>query len=94
MSVKTSVTVPVGNLLIAGKCLASRVGRRGLTVRAYPVPVERAEDDQPDELAESSAERAADDLGGEAACFAPLLCPECGVVLDGSPHADGCPAGE
>lgn len=29
-------------------------------------------------------------LGGEAACFANLACPECGVVLDGSPHRPGC----
>ncbi len=28
--------------------------------------------------------------GGEAACMAHLLCPECGVVLDGSPHGPGC----
>jgi hypothetical protein len=27
------------------------------------------------------------DQGGEAACLAPLVCPECGVVLDGSPTA-------
>ena len=28
--------------------------------------------------------------GGEAACFANLVCPDCGVVLDGSPHRPGC----
>jgi hypothetical protein len=28
--------------------------------------------------------------GGEAACFAHLLCPECGAVLDGGGHASGC----
>jgi hypothetical protein len=28
--------------------------------------------------------------GGEAACFAHLVCPDCGVVLDGSPHRPGC----
>jgi hypothetical protein len=30
------------------------------------------------------------EAGGETACFAHLLCPECGVVLDGSPHRPGC----
>jgi len=30
------------------------------------------------------------DEGGEAACFAQVVCPECGVVLDGSPHRLGC----
>jgi hypothetical protein len=34
--------------------------------------------------------RALTDEGGEAACFANLLCPECGAVLDGGPHRDGC----
>ena len=32
------------------------------------------------------------DQGGEAACFAHLVCPECGVVLEGSPHRPGCPS--
>src|SRR5581483_10332212 len=31
--------------------------------------------------------------GGEAACFAHLVCPDCGVVLDGSPHRPGCSPG-
>jgi hypothetical protein len=30
------------------------------------------------------------EAGGEAACFAHLVCPDCGVVLDGSPHRPGC----
>jgi hypothetical protein len=30
------------------------------------------------------------DAGGEAACFANLLCPACGAVLDGGPHRPGC----
>jgi hypothetical protein len=30
------------------------------------------------------------DQGGEAACFANVVCPDCGVVLDGSPHREGC----
>ena len=32
------------------------------------------------------------DEGGEQACWAGLLCPECGAVLDGGPHREGCPA--
>jgi tellurite resistance-related uncharacterized protein len=28
--------------------------------------------------------------GGEPACWAHLLCPECGTVLDGAPHVQGC----
>jgi len=28
--------------------------------------------------------------GGESACFAHRLCPDCGIVLDGSPHRQGC----
>jgi hypothetical protein len=30
------------------------------------------------------------DLGGEAACFAHLVCPECGVVVGDAPHRPGC----
>jgi hypothetical protein len=30
------------------------------------------------------------EAGGEAACFAHLVCQDCGVVLDGSPHRAGC----
>jgi hypothetical protein len=30
------------------------------------------------------------DEGGESACFAHLLCPECGAVLDGSEHGPEC----
>ncbi|MGZ4256554.1 MAG: DUF3565 domain-containing protein [Gaiellaceae bacterium] len=28
--------------------------------------------------------------GGESACLADRLCPECGAVLDGGPHRQGC----
>jgi hypothetical protein len=31
-----------------------------------------------------------DDTGGESACFAHLICPECGVVLAGLMHVSGC----
>lgn len=30
------------------------------------------------------------ELGGETACWAHLLCPECGTVLDGGPHLENC----
>jgi hypothetical protein len=30
------------------------------------------------------------DQGGEAACFANVVCPDCGVVMDGGPHRPGC----
>ena len=30
------------------------------------------------------------DRGGETACYAHLVCPECGAMLDGSAHAFGC----
>jgi hypothetical protein len=31
-----------------------------------------------------------DGEGGESACFAHLLCPDCGVVLDEGDHAATC----
>ena len=33
------------------------------------------------------------DQGGDPACWANLLCPECGAVMDGNPHKAGCPRG-
>jgi hypothetical protein len=30
------------------------------------------------------------DEGGESSCFAHLICPECGVVLDGADHLQWC----
>ncbi|HVW87967.1 MAG TPA: DUF3565 domain-containing protein [Gaiellaceae bacterium] len=30
------------------------------------------------------------DRGGEAACYAHLVCDECGAVLDGAGHRPGC----
>jgi len=30
------------------------------------------------------------DSGGETACYAHLVCPECGAMLDGGSHAAGC----
>jgi hypothetical protein len=31
--------------------------------------------------------------GGESACWAHLLCPECGALLDGTGHGKGCSTG-
>lgn len=31
-----------------------------------------------------------DQEGGESACYAHLVCPGCGIVLDGSAHRPGC----
>jgi len=39
---------------------------------------------------DSRAPAAAAEAGGEAACLAHIVCPDCGVVLDGSPHRPGC----
>lgn len=33
------------------------------------------------------------DDGGDPACWAGLLCPDCGVVLDGGPHRPPCTDG-
>jgi hypothetical protein len=30
--------------------------------------------------------------GGEVPCLAPMVCADCGVVLDGSPHRPDCNA--
>ena len=40
-------------------------------------------------IAEDS-EDSDDSDGGDAACWAHLLCPDCGVVLDGSEHTRTC----
>ena len=37
-----------------------------------------------------SDEHSEEDLGGESACYAHLICPECGVVMDGSEHLNNC----
>ncbi len=38
-----------------------------------------------------ASEQAADRGGGDPACWAALLCPECGAVLDRSAHRADCP---
>jgi len=43
------------------------------------------------EAGEPSQKNAPGD-GGDPACWAGLLCPECGAVLDGGPHGQGCSA--
>jgi tellurite resistance-related uncharacterized protein len=60
-----------------------------------PSPVE------PSPSAESPSARSAPapdrpeaaDAGGDPACWAGIVCPECGAVLDGGPHRPGCRAG-
>jgi len=42
-------------------------------------------------LCDRGAPPARVDYGGEAACFAHVVCPGCGAVLDGSGHRPGCP---
>ena len=36
--------------------------------------------------------REAMDEGGDSACWAGLVCPECGAIVDGGYHHPGCPA--
>ena len=51
-------------------------------------------DDADEEVAEVPGGHIRPDAtGGEAACWAHLLCPECGAVLDGGPHRPGCDGG-
>ena len=37
---------------------------------------------------------AAADEGGDPACWAKLVCPECGAVVGPDPHREGCHAGQ
>lgn len=39
---------------------------------------------------DNATRRRVHDEGGEPACWAHLLCPECGAVLDGGSHVTGC----
>ena len=41
-------------------------------------------------LCDQDVPASAPDAGGEGACLAPILCPDCGIVLDGSPQRAGC----
>ena len=43
------------------------------------------------EAVDQAGLRAPADQGGDPACWAGLLCPECGAVLDGGGHRQGCP---
>jgi hypothetical protein len=38
-------------------------------------------------MAENDSEDAG---GGESACFAHLICPDCGIVMDGTAHVQDC----
>ena len=43
-----------------------------------------------DEPSVTPTRRPADDQGGEAACWVHMLCSDCGAMLDGGPHREGC----
>ena len=36
------------------------------------------------------APMASRESGGEGACYAHLVCPDCGAIVDGGPHRPGC----
>lgn len=65
------------------------------------IPPELEHDVQPvgpvsfriDFFAVVAATRPGSDEGGEAACLLPVLCPDCGAVLDGGAHRPDCTAG-
>jgi hypothetical protein len=40
--------------------------------------------------ASSASAETNSEQGGESACLAHLLCPRCGIVMDGGAHAPGC----
>lgn len=52
---------------------------------------ESADDSEAEEPIPPSDEY--EDEGGDPACWAGLLCPECGAMMDGGPHRAGCPSG-
>ena len=49
-----------------------------------------------DRVAQAAPARPGDlgDQAGDPACWANLVCPECGAVMDGNPHKAGCPRGD
>ena len=47
-----------------------------------------------DESSDNSRSRPNEDQGGEQPCMAQFLCPECGVVMEGSTHAIDCRTNE
>jgi tellurite resistance-related uncharacterized protein len=51
-----------------------------------PRACERAQESESEEVDRSRTE----DQGGDPACWAHLLCPECGCVLDQGPHFGNC----
>lgn len=58
--------------------------------------VDRAAQSASAQSASGEASQAGDpaDKGGDPACWAGLLCPACGAVMDGNPHKAGCPGGD
>lgn len=66
--------------------------KRRRDVRRTLTPVSRRITEAQEEAHELGGHRAEDggDEGGDPACWAQLLCPECGAVLDGGPHREGC----
>jgi hypothetical protein len=90
---KARATPRQGFALALGQAAAkARVGpqRRPRRIMMWSMSDQRREDDprEPD-----ADEPPPEDAGGESACYAHLLCPECGVVLDGSAHLAGCSRG-
>ena len=53
----------------------------------YSDRVQRADDENHQD---EPGRRREEEEGGEPACLADRLCPECGAVLDGGPHRPGC----
>ena len=59
------------------------LGRVCFSIDFLSIPEQRAE-------CNDVTVQEAPEQGGETACWAHLLCLECGAVLDGEPHLDGC----
>jgi hypothetical protein len=63
---------------------------------AYPgqaqmaVPHDVDESAEPPEVERARSRDEPSDAGGESACFAHLVCPDCGIVVGDAPHRRGC----
>ena len=72
--------------LLTEETRAERIGTvRDCPLCDRPLPPDRAE--------RARVPRDEGAGGGEAACVAHLVCPDCGAVLDGSGHRPGCRRG-
>jgi tellurite methyltransferase len=72
---------PLGSVCFSIDFLSVRQARAEMSTRPAP------------ESAEGTIRAQGDDkAGGESACFAHLLCSDCGAVLDGGGHVAGCRA--